>query len=124
MLISLFSRFSTRDLFSVNYNVFFLALFRRELIKLKQDLLMTFSVACYINQQNSYPVYMYVCNIAPQEHYEPRHGISVSYCMVCAYVREDTPRALASGLSHVHTHNHTITALLRHVCMCTLCIVR
>ena len=27
--------------------------------------------------------------------------------MVCAYVREDSPRALASGLSPVHTHNHT-----------------
>ena len=37
---------------------------------------------------------------------------SVSYCMVCAYVREDNPRALASGLSPVHTHNSTITALL------------
>ena len=36
----------------------------------------------------------------------------VSYCMVCAYVREGNPRALASGLSPVHTHNHTITALL------------
>ena len=35
-----------------------------------------------------------------------------SYCMVCAYVREDNPRALASGLSHVHMRNHTITALL------------
>ena len=37
--------------------------------------------------------------------------------MVCAYVRVDNPRALASGLSHVHTHNHTITALLhQHAC--------
>ena len=27
--------------------------------------------------------------------------ISVSYCMVCAYMREDIPRALASGLSPV-----------------------
>ena len=30
--------------------------------------------------------------------------------MVSAYVREDNPRALASGLSPVHTHNHAITA--------------
>ena len=38
---------------------------------------------------------------------------SVSYCMVCANVRGDNPRALiVSGLSPVHTHNHTITALL------------
>ena len=29
--------------------------------------------------------------------------------MVCASVREDNPRALASGLSPVHTHSHTIT---------------
>ena len=35
--------------------------------------------------------------------------ISVSYCMVCAYVQEDNPQALASGLSPVHAHNHTIT---------------
>ena len=41
-----------------------------------------------------------------------RHDTRVSYCMVCAYVREGNPRALASGLSPVHTHNHTITALL------------
>ena len=27
--------------------------------------------------------------------------ISVSYCMVCAYMREDIPRALAIGLSPV-----------------------
>ena len=30
-----------------------------------------------------------------------------SYCMVCAYVREDNPRALARGLSPVQMHNHT-----------------
>ena len=29
--------------------------------------------------------------------------------MVCAYVREDNPQALASGLSPVHTHIHTLT---------------
>ena len=38
--------------------------------------------------------------------------INVSYCMVCAYVREDNPRVLASTLSPIHTHNHTIIALL------------
>ena len=27
----------------------------------------------------------------------------------CVYVREDNPRALASGLSPVHAHNHTLT---------------
>ena len=46
--------------------------------------------------------------------------IGVSYYMVCAYVREDNPRALASGLSPVHAHNHTITALL-HQHACALC---
>ena len=30
---------------------------------------------------------------------------SVSYCMVCAYVREDNPRALASELSLVHVQS-------------------
>ena len=41
----------------------------------------------------------------------------VGYCMVCAYVREDNPRALASGLSPVHMHNHKMTALLhQHAC--------
>ena len=47
--------------------------------------------------------------------------ISVSYFMVCAYVREDNPRALARGLSPVHAHNQTITALLhQHACVhCT-----
>ena len=55
---------------------------------------------------------------------------SVSYCMVCVYVREDNPRALASGLSPVHIHNHglspvhihnhTITVLL-HPHACALC---
>ena len=49
-------------------------------------------------------------------------GVSVSYCMVCAYAREDNPRALASGLSTVHTDNHIKTALLRqHACaLCAL----
>ena len=41
----------------------------------------------------------------------------VRYYMVCAYVREDNPQALASGLSPIHMHNHTITALLhQHAC--------
>ena len=40
--------------------------------------------------------------------------INVSYCMVCAYGRKDNPRALASGLSPVHTLNH-----IAPVCMCT-----
>ena len=40
--------------------------------------------------------------------------------MVRAYVREDNPRPLASGLSSVHTHNHTIIALL-HQHACVLC---
>ena len=39
--------------------------------------------------------------------------------MVCAHVRGDNPRALASGLSPVHMHNHIASA-----CVCTLCIVR
>ena len=46
--------------------------------------------------------------------------LSVSYCMVCACVREGSPRALASGLSPIHAHNHTITALW-HQHACTLC---
>ena len=28
----------------------------------------------------------------------------VSYCVVCASIREDNPRALASGLSYVQTY--------------------
>ena len=40
--------------------------------------------------------------------------------MVCMYVWEGNSWALASGLSPVHTHNHTITALL-HQHACTLC---
>ena len=48
--------------------------------------------------------YMYIC---------------VSYCMVCAYVREDNPRALASGLSPVHTHKPYNNCLIAPACMCT-----
>ena len=48
---------------------------------------------------------------------------SVSLCMVCAYVREDYPRALGSGLSPVHTHNHTITAALLPQYACALCAI-
>ena len=58
-------------------------------------------------------------------HYRNEGVRCVSYCMVCAYVREGNPRALASGLSSVYTHNHTVTALLQQrACACTLCIVR
>ena len=39
--------------------------------------------------------------------------IIVSYYMACAFIREDNPHVLVSGLSTVHTHNHTITALLQ-----------
>ena len=38
--------------------------------------------------------------------------------MVCEYVQEGNPPALASGSSSVHTHNHSITALLhQHACV-------
>ena len=49
-------------------------------------------------------------------------NICVSYCKVCAYVREDNPGALATGLSPVHTQNYTINALLQqHACaLCAL----
>ena len=40
------------------------------------------------------------------------HLTSVNYCMFCAYVWEDNPRALASGLSPILMHSHTITALM------------
>ena len=43
-----------------------------------------------------------------------------SYCMVCAYVREDNPRALVSGLSPEHTHNHTITSMHVHFVHCEI----
>ena len=42
--------------------------------------------------------------------------------MVCVYVREDNPQALASGLSPVQTHSHTITFLL-HQHACALCML-
>ena len=46
--------------------------------------------------------------------------LSVTYCMVCAYVRGDNPRALARGLFPVQTHSH-ITTFLLHQHACTLC---
>ena len=48
--------------------------------------------------------------------------MSVSYFMVCAYIREDNQRALARGLSPEHMYNHTITALL-HQHACALCVL-
>ena len=44
-----------------------------------------------------------------------------SYCMVFAYIRKDNPRALASGLPPVHTHNHTTISLI-HQHACAFCI--
>ena len=38
--------------------------------------------------------------------------------MVCAYVQEDNPRALASGLSPLHKRNHTIIFFVhQHACV-------
>ena len=50
--------------------------------------------------------------------------LSVIYCIVWAYVREDNPRALAIGLSPVHTHIHTINSLNAPACKCTVYIIR
>ena len=50
--------------------------------------------------------------------------ISAIYGMVCASVREDNPRALASGLSPVPAHNLYKNFLIAPACLCTLCIVR
>ena len=44
--------------------------------------------------------------------------------MVCASVREDNPRALASGLSSVQKHKPYSNLLIVSVCICTLCIPR
>ena len=46
--------------------------------------------------------------------------IIVSYCIVCAYVQEDNPRVLESGLSTVHTYC-TSTHV---VAICTHCITQ
>ena len=49
--------------------------------------------------------------------------MSICYCMVCVYVREDNSRALASGLSsrtYAQSYNN---CLIAPACMCTLCIV-
>ena len=44
--------------------------------------------------------------------------------MVCASVQEDNPRDLASGLSPLKTHNHTISCLLHdthlHFVLCEM----
>ena len=40
------------------------------------------------------------------------YRISKGYCIVCASVWKDNPRALESGLSSVQMHNPTITCLL------------
>ena len=47
-----------------------------------------------------------------------KYVLSVSYCMVCAYEQEGNPGPC--GLCPVHTHNHTIIALL-HQHACALC---
>ena len=47
-----------------------------------------------------------------------KDAIRVRYCMVCKYVREDNPRALASEFSPVHTQKHTITCLLHQYAYC------
>ena len=44
--------------------------------------------------------------------------------MVCASVREDNPRASASGLSPVQTHEPYSNLLIAPVCICTLYITR
>ena len=49
---------------------------------------------------------------------------SVSYYTVCAPVRGDNPRALASGLSPVQTHKTYNNLLITPACICTLCIAR
>ena len=43
--------------------------------------------------------------------------------MVCASVREDNSRALASGLSPVRAQNHD-NLLIAPACICILCIAR
>ena len=44
--------------------------------------------------------------------------------MVCASVREDNPRALASGLSPVQSQNHNNNLLIAPACICTMFIAR
>ena len=46
--------------------------------------------------------------------------ISNSYTMGCPPVREDNPRALASGLSYVQVDKHGIT-ILYHLNQCRSC---
>ena len=46
-----------------------------------------------------------------------------NYTMGCPPVREDNPRALASGLSYVQVDNHGIT-ILYHQHQCRLCTSR
>ena len=50
-------------------------------------------------------------------------GLSNSYTMGCPPVREDNPRALASGLSYVQVEKHGIT-ILYHLHQCRPCTAR
>ena len=72
---------------------------------------------------------LYVCELRRlwADSHEPSllaDAMSVSYCMVCAYVREDNKRVLASGLSprtYAQSYNN---CLIAPVCTCTLYIVK
>ena len=45
---------------------------------------------------------------------------STSALGVCAYVRKDNPRALATGLSPVQTHNRSVTCMDLHFVHCAI----
>ena len=49
--------------------------------------------------------------------------ISRSYGMVCAFVQEENPRALTSGISLLQTHKLYKNLRVAPACSCTLCIV-
>ena len=60
---------------------------------------------------------------SPFVSYFVKNDICVSYCRVCAYVREDNPRFSSWIISRTYVLPYD-NCLIAPACMCTLCIVR
>ena len=69
---------------------------------------------CRVHQGLAFHIHLFSMLLSP---------LSNSYTMGCPPVREDNPRALASGLSYVQVDKHGITNLY-HLYQCRPCTSR
>ena len=91
-------------------------------VQIRNIVLYNYCTTCIIYRNNMFLLSILFCQSLAHDSFISVVHECESYCMVCASVREDNPRALESGLTPAQTLNNYL--LIAPACICTLSDIR